>query len=39
MYEKVKHFYELGLYTAEMVWNFVLRGKITEAEYHEIVGE
>lgn len=38
MYEKVKKFYELGLYTAEMVYEFVRRGKITEAEYREIVG-
>ena len=39
MYEKIKRFYDLGLYSAEMVYEFVRHGKITEAEYHEIVGE
>lgn len=38
MFEKIKHFYELGLYTAEMVHAFAARGIITEEQYSEIVG-
>lgn len=39
MYEKVKKFYSLGLYTAEQVAQFVLRGKLTPEEYREITGQ
>lgn len=38
MYEKVKRFYSLGLYTAEQVAQFVLRGKLTPEEYAQITG-
>ena len=38
-YEKYKKYYEAGWYTKEMLWNMVLKNKITEAEYKEIVGE
>lgn len=38
MYEKIKRFYDMGLYTAEQVYNFFLKGKITEQEYNDIVG-
>lgn len=36
---KVKRFYDMGLYTATMVYDFFRKGKITAAEYNEIVGE
>lgn len=39
MFEKVKKFYDLGLYTKAQVETFYLKGKITLAEYSEIVGE
>ncbi|MBR1659259.1 MAG: XkdX family protein [Oscillospiraceae bacterium] len=39
MFEKVKKFYELGLYSKEQVWQFVVKGKLTEEQYREIVGE
>lgn len=37
MFEKVKRYYAAGLYTAAMVRQFFLRGKLTEAEYRNIV--
>ena len=39
MKEKIKKWYEKGLWTAEMVRNAVIKGKLTEEEYREIVGE
>lgn len=39
MFEKVKRFYDLGLYTKEQVATFVRRGVLTEEQYKEIVGE
>lgn len=39
MFERVKHFYDIGLYTKEMVRQFVAKGKLTPAEYEEITGE
>lgn len=38
-YEKVKHYYECGLWTKNMVHNAVIKGWITEEQYHEIIGE
>lgn len=38
MYEKIKKFYDLGLYTAAKVHKFVDKGIITEEQYAEIVG-
>lgn len=38
MFEKIKRFYELGLYTKEQVHKFVEKGLITEEQYTEIVG-
>lgn len=35
----VKRHYEAGRYTKEQVKVFVQAGKITEAEYQDIVGE
>lgn len=37
MFEKIKKFYGLGLWTKEMVNNAVVKGLITEKEYKEIV--
>lgn len=39
MFEKIKRFYEMKLYTQEMVYKFVEKGIITEAQYAEIVKE
>lgn len=39
MKEKIKKWYEQGLWTAEMVRNAVIKGKLTEEEYREIVVE
>lgn len=38
-FEKVKRYYDSGLWNKEAVRNAVLRGWITEEEYEEIVGE
>ena len=38
MFEKIKRFYEMRLYTAEQVYNFFLKSKITEQEYNDITG-
>lgn len=37
MYERIKRFYDLGLWTEAMVWNAVEKGVITESEYKQIV--
>lgn len=39
MFDKVKKFYDAGLYTKSMVADFVKRGKITPEQYEEITGE
>lgn len=39
MFEKIKRFYDLGLYTKEQVHKFVEKGVITEEQYLEIVGD
>lgn len=36
MFEKIKKFYEMGLYTAEQVYKFVEKGVITEQQYKDI---
>lgn len=38
MFEKIKKYYEKGLYTAEQVHKFVEKGVITEEQYRIIVG-
>lgn len=38
MFEKIKKFYQMGLYTAEQVHKFVEKGVLTNEQYAEIVG-
>ncbi|MGX4598971.1 XkdX family protein [Faecalimicrobium sp. JNUCC 81] len=38
-FEKVKRYYEKGIYTSNQVKIFVKSKKITEKEYKEIIGE
>lgn len=37
--QKIKDFYDARLWTAGMVANAVVKGRITEAEYQEITGD
>ena len=39
MYEKVKRFFSMGLYTKENVAAFVAKRKLTPEQYKEITGE
>ncbi len=39
MFEKIKRFYDLGLYSTGQVHKFVEKGVITEEEYKSIVEE
>ncbi len=39
MYEKIKRFYDLKNYTADIVKKFADKGVITEEQYKKIVGE
>lgn len=39
MFEKIKRFYDLGIYTREQVHKFAEKGVITPAQYAEITGE
>lgn len=39
MFEKIKKWYESGMWTKKMVRNAVIKGKITEDEYTEITGK
>ena len=39
MFEKIKKFYDKGLYSKEQVHKFVEKGVITEEQYAEIVGD
>jgi len=36
MFEKIRYYYQKGIYTAEMVHTFVEKGVITEEQYREI---
>lgn len=38
MFERIKKWYSMGLWTEEMVRNAVDKGVITEEEYDEILG-
>lgn len=37
-YNRIKNYYEKGLWTAEMTANAVVKNKITPEEYKEITG-
>lgn len=39
MKEKIMKWYEQGLWTAAMVRNAVVKGKLTAEDYREITGE
>ena len=39
MYEKIKGYYNAGLWSEERVRNMVIKGVITEEEFYEITGE
>lgn len=39
MFEKIKKYYDDGLWNKEMVRNAVIKGKITPEEYAEITGD
>ena len=39
MYEKIKKFYDLGLYTEKQVEQFCERGYLTREQYAAITGE
>jgi uncharacterized XkdX family phage protein len=38
-FEKIKKYYQDGLWTKAMVRNAVVKGKITADEYYQITGE
>lgn len=38
-FEKIKHWYDEGMWNKSMVKNAVKKGKITAEEYEEITGE
>lgn len=39
MYEKIKNYYQLGLWSKERVRNMVEKGVISEEEYMSITGK
>lgn len=39
MYEKIKEYYNTGLWSEERVRNMVIKGIITEEEFYNITGE
>ena len=39
MYEKIKEYYNTGLWSKERVRNMVIKGIITEEEFYDITGE
>ena len=39
MYEKIKEYYNTGVWSEERVRNMVVKGIITEEEFYEITGE
>ena len=39
MYEKIKKYYNTGLWSEERVRNMVVKGVITEEEFYEITGK
>ena len=39
MYEKIKEYYNTGLWSEERVRNMVIKGIITEEEFYDITGK
>ena len=39
MYEKIKEYYNTGLWSEERVRNMVVKSVITEEEFYDITGE
>lgn len=39
MYEKIKKYYDTGLWSEERVRNMVIKGIITEEEFYDIIGK
>lgn len=39
MFDKIKSYYDMGLWSKTMVGNAVVKGKITAEQYTEITGE
>ena len=39
MYEKIKEYYNTGLWSEERVRNMVVKGVITEEEHKDIIGK
>ena len=39
MYEKIKEYYNTGLWSEERVRNMAIKGIITEEEFYDITGE
>lgn len=39
MFEKIKRFYDMGLYSKTQLHKYVEKGIITEEQYAEIIGE
>ena len=39
MYEKIKEYYNAGLWSEERVRTMVIKGIITEEEFYDITGE
>lgn len=35
-FEKIKYYFDRGMWSAERVWKAVEKGVITEEQYHEI---
>ena len=38
MYEKIKRFYDLNIYSAEIVKKFADKGVISQEQFREIIG-
>jgi uncharacterized XkdX family phage protein len=39
MYQLIKKYYKMGLYSNDSLAKFVARGTLTEAQYQKITGE
>ena len=39
MYEKIKKFYDMGLYTEKQIFNYYIKGIISKEQYESIIKE